>query len=65
VVTIDSATRYLNVTQLEAVQINLGGKNVAWIFDTLGTAPFPLSKVIPGTESVTVFVAENPTYQAK
>lgn len=65
VVNIDGTTKYLNVTQLEAVQINVNGQNVTWMFDTLGTAPFPLSKVIPGTDNVTVYVAENPAYQAK
>ena len=62
VVTIDSSTKYLNVTRLETIQINAGGKSVTWMFDTLGTAPFPLAKVIPGTEGVTVYVTENPAY---
>lgn len=65
VVNIDGTTKYLNVTQLEAVQINAGGKTVAWMFDTLGTLPFPLSNVIPGTEGVTVYVDPNPAYQAR
>lgn len=62
VVTIEAGTKYLNVTRLETVQIKAGGKSVTWMFDTLGTAPFPLSKVIPGTDGVTVYVAENPAY---
>jgi hypothetical protein len=62
VVSIDSSTKYLNVTRLETVQIKAGGKTVTWMFDTLGTAPFPLSKIIPGTDGVTVYVAENPAY---
>lgn len=62
VVSIDAGTKYLNVTRLETVQIKAGGKNVTWMFDTLGTAPFPLSKIIPGTDGVTVYVAENPAY---
>ena len=65
VVNIDGTTKYLNVTQLEAVQINANGKGVTWMFDTLGTAPFSLPQVIPGTDGVTVYVAENPTYQAR
>lgn len=59
-VNVDSGTRHLNVTRGEIVQINVGGKTVTWTFDTLGTAPFPLAKVIPGAEGVTVYVAENP-----
>lgn len=62
VVTIDSGTKYLNVTRLETIRINVGGKSVTWTFDTLGTASFPLAKVIPGTEGVTVYVTENPAY---
>lgn len=62
VVLVDSSTKYLNVTRLETVQIKVGGKSVTWTFDTLGTAPFPLSRIIPGAEGVTVYVAENPAY---
>lgn len=62
VVSIDAGTKYLNVTRLETVQIKAGGKSVTWMFDTLGTTPFPLSKVIPGTDGVMVYVAENPAY---
>lgn len=63
VVNVDSSTRHINITRLEAVKINVGGKSVTWMFDTLGTAPFPLAKIIPGAEGVTVYVAENPAYQ--
>lgn len=62
VVTIDSGTKYLNVTRLETIRINVGGKSVTWTFDTLGTASFPLAKVIPGADGVTVYVTENPAY---
>lgn len=62
-VAIDSGTRYLNVTRLETVQINAGGKSVTWKFDTLGTQSFPLSQVVPGLDGVTVYIAENPSYQ--
>ncbi len=62
VVNIDSGTKYLNVTRLETIRINVGGKSVIWMFDTLGTASFPLAKIIPGTDGVTVYVAENPAY---
>jgi len=63
VVNVDSNTKYLNVTRLETVQINVGGKSITWTFDTLGTNAFPLSKVIPGAEGVTVYVEENPAYR--
>lgn len=63
IVTIDSGTRYLNVTRLETVQINTGGKSVTWKFDTFGTQSFPLSRVVPGLDGVTVYVTENPSYQ--
>lgn len=62
VVNIDSSTKYLNVTRLETIRINVGGKSVTWMFDTLGTASFPLAKIIPGAEGVTVYVTENPAY---
>ena len=61
-VNIDSGTKYLNVTRFETVQLNVAGKSVTWTFDTLGKTPFPLSKVIPGADDVTVYVAENPSY---
>lgn len=62
VVTIDSSTASLNVTRQETIRINIGGKAVTWMFDTLGTAAFPLAKVIPGADGVTVYVTENPLY---
>ncbi|NHC08235.1 CzcE family metal-binding protein [Azonexus fungiphilus] len=62
-VTLTSTSKYLNVTRLETVKINVGGKSVVWTFDTLGLAAFPLAKVIPGTDGVTVYVTENPSYQ--
>lgn len=63
VVNIDSGTKYLNVTRLETIQINAGGKSIIWTFDTLGTASFPLSKVIAEGDGVTVYVEENPAYR--
>ena len=59
IVTIDSSTRYLNVTRGEVVQINIAGKSITWIFDTLGTPTFSLDKIIPGAGHVTVYVASN------
>lgn len=61
VVDIADDTRRLDVTRLETVQIRSAGKSVTWVFDTLGTAPFPLDKIVPGTGNVTVYVAENPS----
>ena len=62
-ITVDSGTKHVNVTRLETVKINVGGKTVVWTFDTLGTAAFPLSKIMPGADGITVYVAENPSYQ--
>jgi len=45
------------------VQIDVGGKSITWKFDTFGTAPFPLSRIVPGAEGITVYVAENPANQ--
>jgi hypothetical protein len=44
----------------DAVRIYVCGKSVTWAFETLGTMSFPLAKVIPGAEGVTVYVTENP-----
>lgn len=62
-ISLPSGGKYLNVTRLETVKINIGGKSVVWTFDTLGTAPFPLSKIVAGADDVTVYVTENPAYQ--
>lgn len=62
-INVDSNTRHMNVTRLETVKINVGGKTVTWTFDTLGTAAFPLARIIPGAEGVTIYVAENLAYQ--
>lgn len=62
-ISLPSGSTYLNVTRPETVKINVGGKSVVWTFDTLGTQSFPLSKVIPGAEGITVYVAEDPLYQ--
>ena len=63
VITIDSGTKHINVVQQENVQIDLAGKRVVWNFDTLGTQSFPLSKIIPGADNVTVYVSGNPLYR--
>ena len=62
-VTLSSGSKYLNVTRLETIKINLGGKSVVWTFDTLCTASFPLSKIVSGADGITVYVTENPAYQ--
>ena len=59
---VDQKTRYLNVTRLETVTINAGGKSVTWSFDTLDTRSFPLSHILPGADDVTVYVSESPQY---
>ena len=64
IVNIEGRSKYLNVTRLETVQLNAAGKSVTWKFDTFGTRPFfSLTTVIPGYNSVTVYVAESPMYQ--
>jgi hypothetical protein len=55
--------RSLNVSRLETVQIDAGGKSANWKSDTFGTTPFPLSKITSGAEEVTVYVTENPASQ--
>lgn len=63
VVNLDNTSKYLNVVQMETVQINVGGKSVTWNFDTLGTPVFPLSKIIPGAPSgITVYVSQDNRY---
>lgn len=61
-ITIDQKTRYVNVTRLETVTINAGGKSVTWSFDTLDTRSFALSQILPGVDNVTVYVSESPLY---
>ena len=61
-ITLSGGEKYLNVSQLETVRVTVDGKSVDWTFDTLGTRPFPLSEVIPGTKGVTVYVSGSPDY---
>ena len=63
VVNLGGESKSLNVTQLGTVQLNMGGKKIVWTFDTLGTASFPLSKIVPGADQITVYVAKNPLYR--
>lgn len=62
-ITLASDSKYVNVTRLETIKINLNGKSIIWTFDTLGTAAFPLSKIIAGAEGITVYVNENPLHR--
>lgn len=62
-VTLAGGSKYLNVTRMETVRINVADKSVVWTFDTLGTNPFPLAKVIPGAEGVTVYVMGDARYE--
>lgn len=62
-ITLSSDSKYLNVTRLETVKINIGGKSTVWTFDMFGTAPFPLSKIVSGAKGITVYVTENPSSQ--
>lgn len=59
VINLDKGAKYLNVTRMETVRINVAGKSVTWTFDTMGTPVFPLAKIIPGAEGVTVYVSED------
>ncbi|SDE63765.1 Heavy-metal resistance protein CzcE [Massilia sp. PDC64] len=63
IVAVDQTTRYLNVTRLETITINTGGKSVTWTFDTLDTRSFPLSRIVPRFDNVTVYVSESPLYR--
>ena len=62
-VSLPSGGKYLNVTRLETLKLNVGGKSVVWTFDTLGTAAFPLSKIVPEADGITVYLTENHFYQ--
>lgn len=62
IVTLDKDAKYLNVTRMETVRINVAGKSVTWNFDTLGTPTFLLSDIIPEAKGVRVYVSENPMY---
>lgn len=62
-VVIDRSTRHLNVVQFETVAIRVGDKTMNWTFDAYPRRNFPLSKIIPGTDGVTVYVEESPMYR--
>lgn len=62
VITLDGTSRYVNVTRLETVEFDIGGKRFAWKFDTLGTPSFPLAKIAPRgvkVDDIQVYVSEN------
>lgn len=56
------ATKYINVTPLETVRLEIDGKSVVWNFDTLGTRAFPLAKILPSAVGIMVYVEESPLY---
>lgn len=62
-VTLTSSSKYLNVTRLETIKINIDGNSTVWTFDTLGTAAFSLAQIIPGMDGITVYVAQEPSAQ--
>lgn len=62
IITLGKDAKYLNVTRMEAVRINVAGKSLTWNFDTLGTPNFPLSDIIPEAKGIRVYVSENPLY---
>lgn len=64
-IVIDNGTRHINVTRLEtaALRVGNGDESTTWTFDTLGTRSFPLSRIIPSAEGVTVYVEESPLYR--
>jgi len=61
-IVIDNGTRHINVTRLETAALRVSGENTTWTFDTVGTRSFPLSRIIPDAEGVTVYVEESPLY---
>ena len=63
-VTLNADTRYIKVTRLETVALKVGDKTINWTFDTFGTNSFPLSKLVPGADKVTVYLEESPLYRS-
>lgn len=62
-IVIDRDTRHVNVVQLEAVAIRVGDKAVNWTFDAYPRRSFPLSRIVPDIDGVTVHVEESPMYR--
>ena len=53
-------TKYINVTHGEIVNLNVGGKDVAWNFDGVSGQPFDLAKIAPEADhKVRVYVETN------
>lgn len=60
VIKLGADSEYLNVTRGETVTIVNGDKAFTWMFDTLGTPSFDLTKIAPrdfGTGHLRVYVA--------
>ena len=53
-------TKYINVTHGEIVNLNIGGKAVAWNFDGMAGQSFELSRITPDADhKVQVYVETN------
>lgn len=62
---IGADTKYVNVTEGEAVQFVVGGQTITWDFETAqGVSSLPLNKILPGgttlDHDVKVYVAPDP-----
>lgn len=67
IVTLDSSTKWVNVTGGETIKFVAGGKSFSWSFDTYGTAPvFDLDRIAPADvlsgRTIKVYVAPDPAY---
>ncbi|MEW5967443.1 MAG: CzcE family metal-binding protein [Pseudomonadota bacterium] len=67
IVTLDSSTKWVNVTGGETVKFVAGSKSFSWSFDTYSTAPvFDLDRIAPAGvlsgRTVKVYVAPDPAY---
>ena len=62
IVTLSKDAKYLNVTRMETVRINVGGTTVTRNFNRLRTPTFLLSEIITEAKGIRVYVSENPMY---
>jgi len=66
-ITLDTGTKWVNVTGGETVKFVAGGKSFSWNFDTYGSDPvFDLNRIAPegilSGRPVTVYVSPDPLY---
>ena len=65
-ITIDTGTRWVNVTSGETVRFIVGARSFTWNFQTGVTInKFDLTRIAPAgllTQAITVYVAPNPLY---